>query len=239
MRGETEGYPMPLLDHFHPPSDTQHPWDRVFPAWTEAIARRLNAQGLPEYHHAAAQVDLHVEADVVAFQGPKPQAPPSIAGAWPPPPDHSFIMPAWCRDEIDVQILKSEGGYTLVGIIKMVSPGHKETVETRRSFATQCSTYLDRGIGLVLIDVVASHAGNIHDEIIDLRGFPAEYRFAGIPDLYVASYRPVRRKSGDHIEIWPTALAIGAPMPTVPLPIRNEPTRPLDLEGTYAEALSG
>jgi len=60
--------------------------------------------------------------------------------------------------------------------------------------------------------------------------FPAE------PSIYVAAYRPVRREAADRIECWPTPLAVGQPLPVVPLALLGGPTLPLDLETTYTAA---
>ena len=47
--------------------------------------------------------------------------------------------------------------------IELISPGNKDRVGKRRLFAAKCATYLSRGIGLILVDVVTSRAANLHE----------------------------------------------------------------------------
>ena len=58
-------------------------------------------------------------------------------------------------------------------------------------------------------------------------GFPAA------TTLYTAAYRPRRREGGDQIEVWPVALSLSQPLPTMPLALRGVATVPVDLETTY------
>ncbi len=45
-----------------------------------------------------------------------------------------------------------------------------------------------------------------------------------------------RQSSGDQIELWTRPLALGGPLPVLPLALRNVGVLPVDLEGTYGEA---
>jgi len=54
--------------------------------------------------------------------------------------------------------------------------------------------------------------------------------------LYAVAYRPVVRQEQEVFDVWPTALALGQPLPTLPLALNAELAVPLDLEGTYTAA---
>ena len=73
-------------------------------------------------------------------------------------------------DDIEVQVFATVTGATLVGAIELVSPGNKDRPETRRAFAAKCVSYLTRGIGLIVVDIVTNRLANLHNEVIGLLG---------------------------------------------------------------------
>jgi hypothetical protein len=77
---------------------------------------------------------------------------------------------------VTVEILSTEGGRTLVAAIELVSPGNKDRATKRRLFAAKCASYLSRGVGLVVLDVVTSRQGNLHNELADLLLLDAAFR---------------------------------------------------------------
>jgi hypothetical protein len=54
--------------------------------------------------------------------------------------------------------------------------------------------------------------------------------------LYAVAYRPVVRDQVEQIELWPAPLAVGQPLPELPLALNAELCLPLDLEATYVAA---
>jgi hypothetical protein len=143
-------------------------------------------------------------------------------------------MPAVFPDEIEIQVFRVSGGATLVAAIELVSPGNKDRPETRLAFTNKCASYLQQGIGLVVIDVVTERQTNLHDELIRLLRQPERFVFPEDTALYAVAYRPGRRESGDQIEIWRQPLRLGKALPTVALALRGVATVPVDLEATYA-----
>lgn len=244
---------MPLLDHFRPPlSDTRH-WESFHARWAGAIADELNEKLLPAGYYAEEQVHVgRLEIDVAAFEGGTRNAgsnrPPvdragngagvatmPAAVAWSPPaPD--LLLPAVFPDSIEVLVYSGEAGPTLVAAIELVSPGNKDREETRRAFAAKCAAYLQRGIGLVVVDTVTSRQANLYGDVIRSIGLPDAA--ARLPDdpLYAAAFRPVLRDDAPLIETWHRPLAIGQPLPTLPLAIDKGIVLPLDLELTYTDA---
>ncbi|MFO0926532.1 MAG: DUF4058 family protein [Gemmataceae bacterium] len=235
---------MPLLDHFHPPLTPARTWESFHALWAAAMVEQLNRTLLPPGYFAETQVHVgsRVEVDVASFETGGTNAPshPNGAGGvgvqtW-VPPAAATAMPAVFPDEVEVQVFQSTAGATLVGAIELVSPRNKDRAEARRAFAAKCASYLQDGVGLVVVDVVTGRHANLHDELIRLLEQDDRYRFPSAAPLYAVAYHPIRRADDDQIDLWPFPLAVGVPLPTVPLPLRGGPVLPLDLEATYTEA---
>lgn len=235
---------MPLLDHFHPPLSEIRHWESILAAWASEITAALNQGGLPPGYFAETQVHIgsRVEVDVASFEATgieNPYAQENGGAAAEPwlPPSAALAMPAIFPDEVEIQVLHTTAGATLVGAIELISPRNKDRGEARRAFAAKCASYLQDGVGLLIVDVVTERHANLHDELVRLLEQDEKYRFPIASALYVVAYHPIRRDpGGDQIDIWPQALEVGQPLPTVPLALRGGPTVPIDLEMTYTEA---
>jgi hypothetical protein len=127
-------------------------------------------------------------------------------------------------------------GATLVAAIELVSPGNKDLPETRRAFGAKCVSYLTRGIGLIVVDIVTNRSANLHNEVIGLLGRAEPFLLPAAATTYAIAYRPSRQPCGDQIELWPKLLGLGQPLPTLPLALRNAGVVPVDLDETYGEA---
>jgi hypothetical protein len=235
---------MPLLDHFHPPLYPTRSWESIHATWSSTIMARLNNTLLPPGYFAETQVHIgsRVEVDVATLErdaeiSTTRNGPMGVAVAeevWAPPLP-TLVVPAVFPDEIEVQVFGSPTGAHLVAAIELISPGNKDRAETRRAFAAKCASYLQLGIGLVIVDVVTDRLANLHDELMRLMEQPEVFLFPEEPSLYAVAYRPARRQAGDQIDCWPAPLAVGQPLPVLPLALREGPILPLDLESTYME----
>ena len=145
-------------------------------------------------------------------------------------------MPALFPDEIEVRVLSTAAGASLVAAIELVSPGNKDRPEARRAFAAKCVSHLSRGIGLVVVDVVTNRLTNLHNEVVSLLGHAEPFTISPDATTYAVAYRPSRQRTGDQIEVWPVPLRTGEPLPVLPLALLNGGIVPLDLEETYTEA---
>jgi hypothetical protein len=159
----------------------------------------------------------------------------TLAPAWAPPATN-LILPTVFPDDIEVQVFATITGATLVGAIELVRPGNKDRPEARQAFAAKCVSYLTRGIGLIVVDIVTNRLANLHNEMIGLLGYGQPFLLEPAATIYAVAYRPSRRSSGDQIELWPHLLAVGQPLPVLPLALRNAGVVPVDLEETYSEA---
>jgi len=146
------------------------------------------------------------------------------------------VLPASFPPSCTVEIQTTEGGRTLVGAIELVSPGNKDRDTKRRLFAAKCATYLSRGVGLVVLDVVTTRQGNVHNELLNLVGLDAASAMPPGACTYTVAYRPLRRDGQEQVEAWPAPLAVGDTLPAVPLSLAADFCVRVDLEAAYAEA---
>jgi hypothetical protein len=235
---------MPLLDHFHPPLLGHRHWEGFHGWWAAAMTDRLN-ENLPQEYFAEFRVTVgtRVEGDVGTFtEDGSPEAPRSDGAAtavqtraW-APPTPAAVFPALFPDDFEVQVFSSVAGPTLVAAIELVIPGNKDRDEARGAFAAKCAAYLQRGIGLMVVDIVTSRHTNLHDELMRLLGHTARLTFPAPTPLYATAYRPAHRQGRNEIDLWREPLALGQPLPTLPLAVRGLGCMPIDLEGTYMEA---
>jgi hypothetical protein len=238
---------MPLLDHFHPPLQGRRHWEAFHGWWAAAMAGRLN-ENLPPEYFAEFQVSYgtRVEVDVGTFTetgvpeagqsgGPGATGTAVETRVWAPPAP-AAVFPAVFPDDIAVHVFHSAGGPILVAAIELVSPANKDRNETRRAFAAKCAAYLQRGIGLIVVDIVTMRHANLHDELLTLLGHTEGLVFPTPTPLYATAYRPMHRQDRNEIDLWREPLALGGPLPTLPLAVRGLGCLPIDLEGTYMEA---
>jgi hypothetical protein len=236
---------MPLLDHFHPPLLGRRHWEGFHGWWAAAIAGMLNEHLLPAEYFAEFQVTLgtRIEVDVATFT--ETGATPTTGANGPAtavqtqaqaPPAPVAVLPATFPDDFEVQVFSNMAGPTLVAAIELVSPCNKDRPEARRDFAVKCAAYLQRGIGLMVVDIVTARHANLHDELMALLGHGDGFPFPAATPLYVTAYRPAHRQERNEIDLWREPLAVGQAFPTLPLAVRGLGWLPIDLEGTYMEA---
>jgi hypothetical protein len=211
---------MPLLDHFRPPLSRRRHWASLHGFWAAAAARWLNADHLPPRYFA--EMRLHSGSNV---ESDTPTLPVPAA-----------VIPALFPDKLEVLVFNDEGGPTRVAALEFVSPGNKDRDAARQAFLVKCASYLQQGIGLVMVDVVTTRLANLHNELMRFLGANGAEALADDVLLYTAAYRPVRRKDDDQIDVWPTPLALGQALPTMPLALLGYGCVPLDLEASYTEA---
>jgi hypothetical protein len=223
----------------------RRPWESFHTTWASALADALNHDVLPpgyialEQIHAGAAIDI----DVATFAGQTASAAANGGGGtatvprtvW-TPAVAPLVLPAVFPPSNTVEIIATEGSRTLVAAIELISPGNKDRVGKRRLFAAKCATYLSRGVGLILVDVVTSRQGNLHNELIDLLGLDSAFQMPAQESLYSVAYRPLSIAGAGRIETWPFALAVGQPLPALPLSLEAEHCVPVDLEAAYVEA---
>lgn len=235
---------MPLLDHFHPPLLDDPPWTSLYTLWVANVVRWLNRTLPASGFRAFANVRLgpHVEADVAEYlRQPtngvhEPTSANGIAtmpATLPATASFPFSLP----DDVEVQIAESRHHMTIAGVIEFISPANKKEANERQAFVEKCATYLHRGIGVVIVDVVTNRLANLHNDLMALVSAPPSTHLRDAP-TYVAGYAPVTRGGRTELDVWPFPATIGQPIPSALLSLRRGPQISLDLEATYLEAIA-
>src|SRR5262249_21944730 len=152
---------------------------------------------------------------------------------WTPSAPVLTVPIAATTDTVEVRIYKDEGGLALAGCIELVSPSNKDRLEERDAFVSKCASYLHDKVGLLVVDIVTSRLSNLHAALME-RMSPGSVD-ALSANLYAVSYRPFEQKDQMEMSIWPEALAIGQPLPKMPLWLRDGPCMPVELEETYEQ----
>lgn len=235
---------MPLLDHFHPPLYPQRAWESFHSRWANSIADELH-RVLPRRFFAEVQIHLgsEVETDVAEFERLAERAEEQGNGpggglalqTW-APPAATQVLPAVFPDDLQVQVRDSREDARLVAVIELVSPRNKDREDGRRSFAAKCLAYLQRGLGLMILDIVTNRRANLHNEMIGMLKLEPSFLMPAAVSLYAVSYGPIRRADANQIDVWSAGLALNEPLPLLPLVLLGYRALPLDLDAAYRDA---
>lgn len=220
---------MTLNDHFRPPLSLRRHWQAFHNAWSTYLASHLNEQ-LPEGYFAEANVQYGVEIDVATFEEHGSAGHGSVS-TWTAPAPTRTMPVAAIRDLVEVLVFDREGGPTLVGAIELVSPANKDRPEHRDAFVSKCAAYLQQAVGVVMVDVVTSRRGNLHEDLLARMGSSGGTCLDS--DLCAVAYRLVERAEQPSLDVWEERLAVRQPLPTMPLWLRGGLCLAVDLEATY------
>ena len=234
---------MPLLDHFHSPVQDFAPWTSIGSSWIVALMKSLNRTLPANGFRAYANVHLGhmVEADIGEFQSDTftddwdTSSAGGLATAVAPAPVLTF-SPEF-PDAFEIQIIDTRKGKTLVAVIEIISPSNKDRDVSRGLFIRKCAGLVEIGIGVVLVDPVTNRLANLHNLLMTKLAAPARAQLADAP-TYVSACRPQGDEEDRRLQVWCYRAPVGAPIPSVPLPLNKGPVVMIDLEGTYLEALA-
>jgi hypothetical protein len=232
---------MPLLDHFHPPLSVSHPWKGFHSAWANAITNQLN-EVLPEGYYAIPEVPLgdQIEIDVASLEQPGNGAAARsgvTTAVWAPARARLVAPVDFARVRgVEVHVFQDAGGPQLRAAIELASPANKDRPRSRLTFASKCVAYLERGVGLVVVDTVTTRRANLHAEIVAALEVTADMSWDSPSSLAVVAYRTVAEAGQTRVEAWPEPLGLGAVLPTLPLWLGVDLCLPLPLEDSYAAA---
>jgi hypothetical protein len=237
---------MPLRDHFRPPLESRRSWDELHGAWPTVIVMALN-QRLPPRYVAAPHVHLGAsfEIDVASFEeeaagGPAPGEQADGGGVatavWAPPqPTLAVATDQPDPEEYEVRVYDTRHQRRLVAAVELVSPANKDRPEHRRVFVAKCAALLRQRVALALVDVVTTRQFNLYGELLELLGQTDPALAPEPPPVYAAACRRRNTPEGSRLETWAHALAVGQPLPTLPLWLADDLAVPLELEASYEE----
>lgn len=233
---------MPLRDHFHPPVSRQVTWQEIHGQWPARIVMQLKEQLPPGYAsgptvHSGAQIEVDVATyerhdaatgfeDGGVATATWTVAKPSVAVETDIPDD----------DEYEVRIYDAERERTLVAVIELVSPANKDRVEKRNRFVGKCAALLRQGVAVSIVDVVTTRQFNLYAELMAFLGQADPTMNGELQAIYAASCRWLLGERRGKLETWSHVLAVGQPLPTLPLWLSPVRVVPLDLEPSYEKA---
>ena len=135
-------------------------------------------------------------------------------------------------DVLEVLVWRDGSEPSLLGSVQFVSPANKGKPAAREAFVSKCAAYLRDGVGVAIIDIVTNCKAHLHSDLFALLS-PGHVGQAPQPGLYASAYRAMRHRGSGRLEVWHEPLALGRPLPTLPLWLRDGPCFPLMLEETY------
>ncbi len=238
---------MPLRDHFHSPIDDETSWDGLHGQWPAMIVMALTRK-LPPRYVAAPRVHCggYVEIDVSTYEKDEPNSFVPEAGTdegsvatavWAPPrPTFRVAADLPDQDEYEVRVYDLKRNRRLVAAVEIVSPGNKDRPEERRAFVAKCAVLLQQRVSVAIVDLVTTRRSNLYGELLELIGQTDPFLAPEPPPLYAVACRQTRSGDSRHFEAWADPLAVGQPLPTLPLWLADDLAAPLELEATYEES---
>ena len=238
-----------------------HDWTRVIAGtfhdfhheWISTIKRSLNAGLLPaEYYAMAEQITGGLGPDVVALgnidsspyddgHADRESETSNTGGVLTALPKTRFTMKA--EVEIYAQkrnrvVIRHRSGDDVVAIIEIVSPGNKSSRHALQSFVNKAIELLEAGIHLLIIDVFPPGLRDpqgIHAAIWDdLDENGEEFILPPGEVLTMAAYT-----GGLERQAFIEPVAVGQPLPDMPLFLRPPRHVMVSLEETYQAAFAG
>ncbi len=239
---------MPLRDHFHPPLDNVASWEGFHGQWPAVIVQHLRKR-LPAGYVAEPRVHSgsQVEIDVAAYEKDDAPSPSGMSegnggvatAVWAPArPTVAVETTLPDYDEYEVRIYDATRRRQLVAAIEIVSPANKDRPEDRNVFVAKCAVLLQKGVAVSIVDLVTVRHFNLYAELLTFIGHDDPTLGPEPPPLYAASCRWTRKGKRTRLEAWSHVLALGQPLPTLPLWLAEELVVPLDLEQSYEQACS-
>ncbi len=236
---------MPLRDHFGPPLTHRASWEVLYGQWPAVIVQQLRKQ-LPPGFVAAPQVHAgsQVEIDVATYE--KDNAPPAgrangnggvTTAVWATAAPSMAVeteLPDY--DEYEVRVYDIERGRRLVAAVEIVSPANKDRPEKRNAFVGKCAALLQKGVAVSIVDLVTVRHFNLYAELMAFIGQSDPTLGAEPPPTYAASCRWMQGEKRARLETWSHVLAVGQPLPTLPVWLNDVRVVPLDLEQSYEKA---
>jgi hypothetical protein len=210
--------------------------------WAGVIADTLDSM-LPRRYFAEVHTHLgtQVSADVAEFEQTdeaRQDGNGATGGvavqAW-APPVATMVLPFVYPDDIEVQVRDERDDARVVAVVELVSPRNKDRPDARRGFAAKTAAYLQRGIGVVVVDLVTTRQANMHNELVEVLRLGETLRLGDDVSLVALAYRPASRDSQAQVDVWAVPLRVGGTLPVLPLALRGAGPVRLDLEATYTE----
>jgi hypothetical protein len=235
---------MPLRDHFHPPVSKRSSWEGFHGQWPGMIVQQL-APRLPEGFVAEPRVHLgaYYEIDVCAFEQHEEgellfgsvREPGGVATATQSPPAPTLTLDTEFPEQYvyEVLIFDLERDRRLVAAIEVVSPANKDRPESRQLFVAKCFNLLRKDVCLSIVDLVTIRQFNLYTELLTMLRRRDPAFGAAPPPTYAVTCRKRQAGTQTKLDTWSFPLAVGQPLPSLPIWLSETQSVPLDLEASY------
>ncbi|MGC8640348.1 MAG: DUF4058 family protein [Isosphaeraceae bacterium] len=239
---------MPLRDHYRPPVSKRSSWEGFHGLWPGVIVQRLVPQ-LPDNFVAEPRVHLgsYYEIDVCTFEqddddegvsGPvwETHGGSATATQTQAPPAPTLTLDAEFPDQYtyEVLIFDREQDRRLVAAVEIVSPANKDRAESRQLFVAKCFNLLRQDVCLSLVDLVTIRHFNLYTELLSLLK-QSNLAFESAPPIYAVTCRKRQDGRQTKLDAWAFPLAIGRPLPALPIWLSETQNVTLELEASYEE----
>ena len=237
---------MPLRDHFRPPVSKRTSWEGFHGLWPGMMVQQL-ATLLPDGLVAEPRVHLgsFYEIDICTFEqndegepvfGSEREPNFGIATAPQAPPAPTLTLDAEFPEQYayEVLVFDLERNRRLVAAVEIVSPANKDRPDSRQLFVVKCFNLLRKDVCLSIIDLVTIRQFNLYTELLALLN-RCDSAFSMPPPTYAATCR--KRQVGRQTKLDTSSfpLAVGHPLPVLPIWLSEAQTVALDLEASYEE----
>ena len=234
---------MPLRDHFRSPVNDKHRWDAVHGGWPMEIVRTL-FDLLPEQYTAEPLVrhDAPFEVDVSMIEdhdrdsqvGSDRRGGTATLTATAPtltiPTDLTEL------DEYEIQVYDNSRERRLVAAIELVSPANKDRPDTRDQFLGKVGALLRQEVCVAIVDIVTVPQANLYADLLGRVDRSKSPHATPMSPLYAATLRlRTPAKGRPMLDAWYLPMALGEPLPTIPLWLSPELRIELPLEPSYQE----
>jgi hypothetical protein len=239
---------MPLRDPFRPPLDDLRHWEGFHATWPVMMVAQLRRR-LPRGYFAEPRVHsgASAEIDVATFEDERDAALAAGNGndhgggvataVWAPPrPTLAVVTDLPAQDVYEVLVYDEKRRCRLVAAVEIVSPANKDRPEHRRAFAAKCAGLLRERVSVIIVDVVTTRTPSLYAELLELLGQSDPGLSPEPPPLYTAAARLTKRENEWLLETWAQSLALGRPLPTVPLWLADNLAVPLELDESYEQS---
>lgn len=224
---------MPLREAYRS-DDPRKRWFGFNLTWACIMLQQLNLRVLSQDY--CASLDVFNPREMLSEFGAVPDQTISQVTpdrGFPPLPilstEAAFVDPG--SNDLIVQY---EGTKRTVATVLVAHPEYTLTEFGRKAFAVKCARWLQRGTNLVVIN--ASVPTDLNSELMALLGCTDKMTWKPETGLSAVCYRIVAEKLRNRFDVWANSLALGEPLPTVPLWLEADLAVPLDLELTFNNA---
>ena len=206
------------------------------------------APRLPDGFVAEPRVHLgsYYEIDVCTFEqyeegepvfGSARESNVGIATAPQAPPVPTLTLDAEFPEQYayEVLIFDLERDRRLVAAVEIVSPANKDRPESRQLFVAKCFNLLRKDVCLSIVDLVTIRQFNLYTELLALLNRCDPAFSAPVPPIYAVTCRKRQVGRQTKLDTWSFPLAVGQPLPSLPVWLSETQTVTLDLEASYEE----